>query len=259
MSEDVVVESAARRARRRVREDLVREIVEAARRQLVTQGAAALSLRAVARELGMVSSAVYRYVASRDELLTLLIIDAYNSLGAAAERAESKVDRADLTGRFQAICHAARRWALKHPHEYALIYGSPVPGYAAPQETIGPATRVPTLLAALLAQARADGVVGPATVSARTAPDRAVPARTVPDDEPGLRRALGPVRTVIPEHVPDDRVLRGIMAWTYLFGAISFELFGHLHNVVADGAAARDTFFDAELVRIGVLLGLSPS
>ena len=81
-------------ARARVRAELTREIVEAARRQLATDGAAGLSLRAVARELGMASSAVYRYFASRDELLTALIVDAYDAIGAAAEEAEAAVPRA---------------------------------------------------------------------------------------------------------------------------------------------------------------------
>jgi AcrR family transcriptional regulator len=76
----------------------------------------------------MASSAIYRYFASRDELLTALIIDAYDALASAAEAAAS---RADLPGRWLAACHAVRAWALANPHEYALIYGSPVPGYHA--------------------------------------------------------------------------------------------------------------------------------
>ncbi len=99
----------------------------------------------------MVSSAVYRYVASRDELLTLLITDAYDSLGEYSERAEAKVARHDLPGRFVAVGQAFRRWALRHPHEYALIFGSPVPGYAAPETTVAPAARVPVLLITVLA------------------------------------------------------------------------------------------------------------
>src|SRR2546421_368748 len=112
------VESFARSARRRAREEITLEIVGTARRHLATQGAVGLSLRAVARELGMVSSAVYRYVASRDELLTLLIIDGYNALGAAAEQAEQAVARPDLVGRWLVLCHAVRDWALASPHEY---------------------------------------------------------------------------------------------------------------------------------------------
>ena len=85
----------------------------------------------------MVSSAIYRYFPSRDDLLTALIIDAYDALGDAVEAADAAVDRADLRGRWLAVCRAARAWALAHPAEYALIYGSPVPGYAAPDDTVG--------------------------------------------------------------------------------------------------------------------------
>jgi AcrR family transcriptional regulator len=133
---------AARTLRERLRAEMTLEIKAAASRQLAEHGAAALSLRAVARELGLASSAVYRYFKSRDELLTELIIDAYDSLGQAAEDAEGHLDRQDLFGRWSATCHAVRRWALGHPHEYALIYGSPVPGYQAPRATVGPASRV---------------------------------------------------------------------------------------------------------------------
>src|SRR5690348_15569859 len=128
--------------RARVRAEMIDEIKATARRHLAVDGAN-LSLRAVARDLGMVSSAFYRYFASRDDLLTALIIDAYDALGDAAERAEAAADRADLRGRWLTTCRAVRGWALDHPPEYALIYGSPVPGYRAPQDTIPPATRIP--------------------------------------------------------------------------------------------------------------------
>ena len=137
-----VTESASRTARERARAELTQEIKQEARRQLAAHGAQGLSLRAVARELGMVSSALYRYFPSRDELLTALIIDAYDALGEAAEAASAGRPAADIRGRLAATCHAVRDWALAHPHEYALIYGSPVPGYQAPQATIAPATRV---------------------------------------------------------------------------------------------------------------------
>src|ERR687884_2050560 len=93
-------------ARARVRAELTREITEAARRHLTTDGAAGLSLRAVARELGMASSAVYRYFPSRDDLLTALIVDAYDALGAATEEAEEAAPRADLRSRLHAACAA---------------------------------------------------------------------------------------------------------------------------------------------------------
>lgn len=236
--------SVARLARRRARDEIVREIVETARRHLAVDGAAGLSLRAVARDLGMVSSAVYRYVASRDDLLTLLIIEAYDALGASAEKAEAKVDREDLAGRFLATCVAVRRWALKHPHEYALLFGSPVPGYAAPQDTVAPATRVPRLLITVLVEAVRSGRVDVA----------ALPA--LPDP---VHRAIAPLRTALPVDLPDEVVVQGLIAWTYLFGAVSFELFGHRHNVVADGLPLREAFFEAEVARIAALVGLAPS
>src|SRR5258705_2213883 len=131
--------------RARVRAEMTEEIKAIARRHLATDGAN-LSLRAVARDLGVVSSAIYRYFASRDDLLTALILDAYNALGASVERADAAVPRGDLTGRWMAVCDAVRQWALAQPHEYALIYGSPVPGYNAPQDTVAAATRAVTVL-----------------------------------------------------------------------------------------------------------------
>ena len=141
---------APRTARERVRAELTTEITQIARRQLAESGAAALSLRAVARELNMVSSAVYRYFPSRDDLLTRLIIDAYTSLGETVEAAEQGVRRGDLVGRWLALTRATRAWAVERPHEYALIYGSPVPGYRAPQDTIDPAGRLPVLILAVI-------------------------------------------------------------------------------------------------------------
>lgn len=106
-------------ARARVRAELTAEILTAAKAQLAEHGSAALSRRAVAREVGMVSSAVYRYFPSRDQLLTALIVDAYDSLGEAAERGAATAT--DLGARWHAICTGVRGWALDHPHEYALI------------------------------------------------------------------------------------------------------------------------------------------
>jgi len=226
--------SVPRTARARASAEIAREILEAARRHLASDGAPALSLRAIARDLGMASSALYRYVASRDELLTRLIIDAYDSLGAAAEASEALVARDDLVGRFSAVCRAVRAWATANPNEYALIYGSPVPGYVAPIETIAPASRVSLLLVRIMVDATADGRVAPGVTG------DAVP--------PPVRSALEPVRSILPIEVPDALVQLGLMVWTALFGTVSFELFGQLHNAVGEGTGDRDAFF-AECVR----------
>ncbi len=229
-------ESAPRTARARARAELTAEIVDTARRHLAIEGAAGLSLRAVARDLGMVSSAVYRYFPSRDDLLTRLILDAYNALGEAAEAEESAIRRGDLRGRWLAVAHGVRGWALEHPHEWGLLYGTPVPGYAAPQDTIDPANRVTRLLIVLLAEMQArGGSLDPAPVP------RAV------------RAALAPVRDVIPDEVPDDLVVRGLMAWTELVGTVTLEVNGQFRNVVGD----MDEYFDHVMRRISTVLQLS--
>ncbi|MGH8861716.1 MAG: TetR/AcrR family transcriptional regulator, partial [Jatrophihabitantaceae bacterium] len=140
---------------------MTNEIKRIAREHLAADGPD-LSLRAVARDLGVVSSAVYRYFESRDALLTALIIDGYDSLGAAVEVAEAIVARRDLSGRWLATGRAVRAWALERPHEYALLYGSPVPGYAAPQDTIGPASRPVLVLTTILRDGVERGLLTPA-------------------------------------------------------------------------------------------------
>src|SRR3954469_2256357 len=129
-----------RMSRAENRVEITRTIQATARRPLAEVGPAALSLRAIARDVGMVSSAVYRYFPSRDELLTALIVQAYDELGDAVERADTPAaDRDDLAGRVGALCPAIHDGARANPHEYALVYGSPVPGYAAPDTTVASA------------------------------------------------------------------------------------------------------------------------
>jgi len=127
--------TAPQTARARVRAELTAEIVAAASEELAEVGAASLSLRAVARRLGMAPSALYRYFPSRDSLLTALIVEAYESVGAAAEGAAAQAPGGPMD-RWLAVCRAVRAWAGAHPHQWALIYGSPVPGYAAPEATV---------------------------------------------------------------------------------------------------------------------------
>lgn len=214
-------------------------IQETARRHLAEVGPAALSLRAIARDVGMVSSAVYRYFPSRDHLLTALIVEAYDELGAAVEAADTGVRRrGDLAKRFSAVCHAVHDWARAHPHEYALIYGSPVPGYAAPDTTIPSAARVPgTLLRIAGESERAARALG--------APTRAVAAKE--------HRALGGIGPALDVAMSDDRLVRWMMAWTTLFGHISLELFGHMYRGVLD----YDTHFAHVVTQLADDLGLS--
>ncbi|WP_433347317.1 TetR/AcrR family transcriptional regulator [Micromonospora sp. CA-111912] len=222
--------------RARVRAEMLDEIKAVARRHLASDGAN-LSLRAVARDMGMVSSAIYRYFPSRDDLLTALIIDAYDALGAAVEAADAGADRLDLRGRWHAACRAARDWALAHPAEYALLYGSPVPGYAAPVDTVGPAQRPPAALIGILRDGMAAGRL--------TAPD--------PGELPEpLRSDLAEVADSLAPGLSTALLARGMAGWTQLFGLISFELFGRINRALPH----RDAYFDHQTALMAGLIGL---
>jgi AcrR family transcriptional regulator len=235
----------ARTARERARVELTREIKEEARRQLTAAGAGGLSLRAVAKELGMVSSALYRYYPSRDDLLTALIIDAYDALGDAAERAiaEPGPPHPSPAERWTAACHAIRGWARSHPHEYALIYGSPVPGYRAPQSTIGPASRVPLAFTGIVASAAASGELAPV-------PGLAVPAAAL-DDELTVQATALAAALDLPG-VPLAALVGAAIAWTQLFGMISFELFGQF----VGSFEPADALFARAVAALAALAGL---
>lgn len=227
--------STAQGARARARMEVTAAIKDEARRQLAAEGAAKLSLRAVARELGMVSSALYRYFPSRDDLLTALIIDAYDSLGESAEAAHAEAADAGPVRRWTVVAEAVRAWALRHPHEYALIYGSPVPGYIAPDTTVPPASRVGLLLIGILRDAhQGPGLTEPQALPAELRPEaERMAADLAPDLPPATAVAL-------------------VGAWAQLFGLVGFELFGQFNRVVED----REPFFRHAAVRLAHGVGL---
>jgi AcrR family transcriptional regulator len=230
--------------RARVRAEMVTEIKDIARRHLETEGAN-LSLRAVARDMGMVSSAIYRYFASRDELLTALIVDAYNALGETVEVADATVtDRDQLRARWRAATRAVRGWALAHPAEYALLYGSPVPGYAAPQDTVAAAVRTPAVLISILADGYAEGALAS---EAAGGPPVSIPA--------AVRADLARIRAGISPGLPDRLLLLGVTSWLQLFGNVSFELFGQFNNTID----ARAEFFALQMELMADLMGLQPT
>jgi AcrR family transcriptional regulator len=235
-------ESAPRTPRQRARTQTVADIVRLGREHLATHGAAALSLRAVARDLGVVSSAVYRYVASRNELLTLLLVDAYNELGDAVDGAVDSLDDDDFAGRFKALGRAVRGWAVREPAPYGLLFGSPVPGYQAPAgQTTAPGTRVIYRLVGILDAAyRAGGLT--------TAASAGVVPSALSADFAAIRAGLGLA-------VPDDLMAKGILVWTSLFGAVSFEVFGQYG---ADTFSARDELLEHHLSVLADMAGLQP-
>lgn len=218
-----------------MRAELTEEIKKVADRHLATDGAN-LSLRAVARDLGMAPSALYRYFASRDELLTALIVDAYNAVGEAAERAAHGVE--DPLDRWLALTSAVRAWALAEPHQWALIYGSPVPGYRAPQDTIVPAARVLLLIGQTLLTADQTGRLAP---TAEPLTGRYV------EELARVAHALGP-------ETPVRVVASTIMLFFQLCGAISGELFGQLNNGIEED---RQGFFEFQMRSSAGAVGLT--
>jgi len=211
--------------RQESREKVEAQIVEFGRRHLVIEGAAGLSLRAIARDLGMVSSAVYRYVASRDDLLTLLLVDAYSELADAVDRAAA----ADGPWRDQllAMANAVRAWAVDQPARWALLYGSPVPGYHAPRErTVGPGTRVVGALFDTIGAGIAAGDIPQANAAA---------AQPLSSDFDRLREEF--------QFAGDDSaVAKCFVLWAGLVGAISLEVFGQYGaDTLTEPGAVFDT------------------
>lgn len=222
------------RAELRVRQ--INTIKAVAKGLIARKGVGALSLREISREMGLVSSALYRYFATRDELVTALILDAYNELGAHVEVAESKVARHDARGRWRATCLAVRHWATANPHEFALLYGTPLPGYVAPEATIAAASRVVTVMGRILSD---------------VAVSRRRRTATASDAERYLE--VEKLAAVMP-NVPAATYLRALMAWTQVYGSISFELFGHYEGSVTNA----DVMFQRVVEELADFVGIGP-
>jgi AcrR family transcriptional regulator len=220
-----------------VRAELTREIISAANDELASEGATGLSLRAVARRLGMVPSALYRYFPNRDGLLTALIIDAYRAVGTAAAGADAS-SGPDPGERWTAVTSAVRRWAEDHPHQWALVYGSPVPGYQAPQETVDAALVITGVIAGIFADAVPAGSPPPAGLP--VAPE-------------GLAAVVAPMETELLPGRPAAVVAAVFMAWTQLIGMVSLELFGHYKGATTD----FDQVFEYCMNAIGRHAGLA--
>jgi AcrR family transcriptional regulator len=196
--------------RERYRAQLRAEIKQHAWEQIAAAGAPGLSLNAIAKQMGMSGPALYRYFASRDELITELIRDAYRSL-ADTIRATA-ASGADLAG----LGHALRAWALDDPQRYFLIYGTPVPGYHAPDDI--------TMIASEIMDALLDA---------------AQPGGT-PADSPGdsrLEAHLAEHRGWAADHpAPPAALRRALLFWTRLHGILSLELAGHFTGMGLDPA-----------------------
>jgi AcrR family transcriptional regulator len=218
------------------------EILTVARSHLAEHGAAALSLRSIARDLEMAPSALYRYFDGRDALLSALILGAYTSLADEAERAAEAAQRGGRPEgeRWGAVPRAMRAWALARPHEWGLLFGSPVPGYQAPEETVVPYARLAGALVKPVVEAQRGGRL--ANVPRSGQPSVAMAA------------ALAPVQEALLPDAAVATVLGALQAWVTVVGAISLELFGHWRNTVLD----PELFFEATVADTARSVGLRP-
>lgn len=208
-----MMKPATRREKQRIA--TTAEIKQVARAQIAKSGAAALSLRAVAAAMGITAPALYRYFPNRDALVTALIVDAFDALGSAIRAAQHAAAGASDSERMFAGLRAYRAWSLAHPAEFALLFGTPIPGYIAPRQMTVPAAR--RAFAALLEV--------PLAAAARGE----LPA--APPDEPAVN----------PEFpLPGDTYTRLIEGWATVHGLISLELTGHLAPAIGDPHAAYE-------------------
>ena len=242
--------SAPRTARERVREEMTAEILAVASAHVARDGAAALSLRSIARDLGMAPSALYRYFDGRDALLSALILTAYEELATVTERAANEAEAQSLAAsrtrngpagdaeQLMSVPRAMRQWALEHPHRWSLIFGTPVPGYSAPEDTIEHYTRMAAALVRPLVAAYEAGRLRTPSSLHRAS------------DE--LRAAVAPVTEGLLPGMPVETVVLTLEAWTTIVGAISLEVFGHWRNTVLEPAL----LFESTIRQVAESLGL---
>jgi AcrR family transcriptional regulator len=234
-------------ARERARGAMTDDVITVARRQLGEVGAAGLSVRSVTRELGISPSAVYRYFASRDHILTALLVEGYSRLGAAVTDADDALPPDRVTTRWHRVWHSARDWAVANPHEYALLYGTPVIGYAAPPETVEPATRVVVRLAEILFHAARRGLLTERLDLSDPAPTVGLQA-----DADALMDTIRELGVAVPDGLDPADPVRVVNAWSQLFGVISFELFGHYVRSITRHAEHLDTLAAASARQLGL-------
>jgi len=230
--------------RDRLRAQTLDEIKVTARRLLVAEGPAAVTLRAIAREMGVTAPALYRYVDSHDALIGTLVGDLYGELADALEVARDAEPPGQTGARLMAASRAFRTWSVAHPAEFALLFGTPVPGVALPDaESSSAATegrRFGQVFASLFAELWA-------TRPFPVPDDADLPASLV-DQLVAYRDRLG-------VDLPVGVLAVFVSCWVRLYGTVTMEVFGHLSFCLDDAGS----LFDLQLGDIAQLLGLDPA
>ncbi|WP_431042279.1 TetR/AcrR family transcriptional regulator [Streptomyces sp. P1-3] len=232
---------STRGRRERLRTETTAEIKEVALRLMSSGGPDAITLRAIAREMGMTANAIYGYFATRDDLVTTLVNDVYTALADTVEAAWAAAPAGDAAARIEAWARAFRDWALANPEGFRLVYGDPVPGYRPPEGGAAPdaARRVCTGLTALAAAAwpHAERLYEGSDFQWS-------------DFDAGL---LDKVRPAFPD-LPPAGVALALRVWSHLHGLVSLEVYGHL----ATQTLSPDKLFREELNQLIRSLGVTP-
>jgi AcrR family transcriptional regulator len=238
-----VVQAPSRRDR--VRAATMAEIKQTARRILVAEGPDAVTLRAIAREMGMTAPALYRYFGSHEELIKHVISDVFTELAGDIRAAITAADAesgGDMTAKVLAACWEFRRWSLGHPREFGLIFGTPLPGLHVEQDEI---------------TAEGGGQFGNTFFILMIELYRKQPFPVPPDDEidPGLAEQLERYRDGLGQlaaGLPIGLLLVFLRCWVRLYGIVSLEVFGHLGFALDD---ARP-MFELMLAEMAPMVGL---
>lgn len=225
--------------RERVRAATMREIKETARRFLVEQGPDAVTLRAIAREMGMTAPALYRYFGSHEELLRHVIGDIFVEVSGNIRSAIEKAAADGMAAKFIASAREFRRWSLDHPREFALVFGSPLPGIDLNHPDI----------AEECGQQFMEVFLGLYQELWQKQPF-AVPAAE--EIEPALRAQLERFRDSVGAPLPTGAILSFAYCWVRLYGMVSMEVYGHLSWVLDDA----EPMFEMMLREIAPVLGL---
>ena len=214
-------------------------IKAAARHQMAEHGTAGLTLRGIARELGVTAPAIYNYFPHLDDLITALIIDAFTDLGMAMQAADSAAPTARPADRAMAQCLAYRRWATDHPLDFQLIYGNPIPGYIAPADITIPLARRPFLgLFACFLEAHQAG-------------ELQIPAAYA-DVPTQMHQAIVEWKQMSGIEMPDALLALLLSGWARIHGMVMLELFHHVQPLVGEGKVFYRYELEAFLRQLGL-------
>jgi AcrR family transcriptional regulator len=231
-----------RRKHAQERNATIGQIKAVARQQMADYGTAGLSLRAIARQMGITAPAIYNYFPRLDDLITALIVDAFTDLAETMETAETAEASEHPYDKILALCLAYRAWAMSHPTMFQLIYGNPIPGFHAPEELTLPLARRPFLgLFRWFIRAHQSGEL---TIPAEY---QTVPAAMV-EGVATWRQASG-------IEIPDALVGLLMSGWARIYGLAALEMYHHLQPLIGDCA----TFYSYEVAAFLRQLGLAPS